>query len=69
MKIEKNPLKVGTKFNKLTIIESSESILKTKYLTFSRLDNTNMVCDLANGVCMPSTHEQPHHLESTNPPA
>ena len=25
------------------------------------LDNTNMVCDLANGVCMPA-HEQ-HHME------
>ena len=29
------------------------------------LDNTNMVCDLANGVCMP-THEQ-NPMESENP--
>ena len=27
------------------------------------LDNTNMVCDLANGVCMPAQEQNPMELE------
>ena len=29
------------------------------------LDNTNMVCDLANGVCIPAHEQQP--VENENP--